>query len=262
MYVLLPALPDDSQLTSHTFFAEVGTTALLDCAITPGSLVEQYFVTWENGTSGLFYNQIPPISSTTATPFNPRYFIEPTNFSLLISNVQLSDSDSTYRCFVGVQDPLFGNRISFYTNTENTNLRLVVYCEFTSLATPSLHTILFPAVPPVITEPPIDVTLSMADTPEACFTCTAVGDPVPEISWRHNGEKTTSVRYHVTQSSPMADPESGGVMRMGNLGIFSLIVEDSGSVECVASVVVSGDTTGGERVSSDKETVQLAVLGE
>ena len=127
------ALPDDTPLNSRTFFAEVGTTAVLDCAITPGALAERYFVTWLNDTSGIFYNLIPPTLGSTPMPFDPRYSIESTNFSLLISDVQLSDSDSTYVCEVGVEDPQFDNRISYYTTTENTNLRLVVYREFTIL---------------------------------------------------------------------------------------------------------------------------------
>ena len=95
--------------------------------------MERYFVTWLNSTSGIFYNLIPPTLGSTPMPFNPRYSIESTNFSLLISDVQLSDSDSTYVCEVGVEDPQFGNRISYYTTTRNTSLRLIVYREFTIL---------------------------------------------------------------------------------------------------------------------------------
>ena len=51
-------------------------------------------------------------------------------------------------------------------------------------------------------------------------------------------------------------------MRTGSLAIFPLTVEDSGTVECVAGVVASDDTTGGDEVPNDREAAELVVLGE
>lgn len=132
--LFVTALPD-SQVPSfpRTFFAEVGSTAVLNCSITPGRLLGQYFVRWRNGSlGGRSYREIPPAgvqTLPTSTPLDPRYSIDPESFSLIISDVQLTDSDPTYRCVLGLQDPRSSNRISTYERTQTTNLQLIVYSE-------------------------------------------------------------------------------------------------------------------------------------
>ena len=136
-------MPDDNEvLVPRTFYAEVGTTAVLDCAITPGALVSQYFTTWRNGTSGLFYDQILPMATPSTMSFDPRYSIDPMSFMLMISDVQLSDSDSAYQCYVGVHDPQANDAILYYENTGNFDLSLKVYSEFTNLLNGLLHSVL------------------------------------------------------------------------------------------------------------------------
>ena len=58
---------------------------------------------------------------------SPRYNIDPSDFSLMISNVQRSDSFESYRCEVGVEDPRSPGGITyFYELTRDYNIGLKV----------------------------------------------------------------------------------------------------------------------------------------
>lgn len=131
---------------------------MLTCSITPGRLLRQYFVRWQNGSSGATYRDIPPIglpTPPTATPPDPRYSIDPVTFSLTITDVQLSDSDSSYRCVLGVVDPR-SNRVFTYERTENTDLQLIVFSEFNE--TPYIY---------IYRSHPLGVTLAPSLTPKS-----------------------------------------------------------------------------------------------
>ena len=113
----------------------VGETARLQCGIQPGALAGQYFARWFNGTSGRILYDYPSPSQRSANPSlerseNPRYTIDPSDLSLMISNVQRNDSFESYRCEVGVEDPRGPGRMTyFYELTSNYNIGLKVVGE-------------------------------------------------------------------------------------------------------------------------------------
>ena len=123
--------------TSHTIFAEYGTTAVLDCSLSPGRLIKQYYATWRNGTSKNVYAKIPrpyfTSNQPTTMPSNTRYSVDPSTLALIISDVVLTDSDTRYRCEVGVEEPQNGNIAFIFTATASTDIILVVYSEFVDL---------------------------------------------------------------------------------------------------------------------------------
>ena len=106
----------------------VGSTARLDCAITPGVLIEYYYVTWRNASdpSVMFY-LIPPRNNESEPqehhPLNHWYTINQ-NFSLFISNVGPADT-AEYQCVLGVVDPSDFTAYN-YTRTQNANIRFTV----------------------------------------------------------------------------------------------------------------------------------------
>ena len=137
----------------------------------------------------------------------------------------------------------------------------MVYC-LLKLLVPSLFFFHF-SEPPRIVAPPSPAIISLENTRQVQFNCTAVGDPAPEITWRHNGaEATSSLMYHVNQFAPMPDPQGRGHIRTGTLSIFPLNEMDTGWVECVVGVVASEATTGGEELPQDVAGTRLSVLGE
>ena len=75
-------------------------------------------------------------------------------------------------------------------------------------------------------------------------------------------DTTSPLMYHVNEATPTSAPGGEGFISLGTLAIFSLEEEDSGIVECIASVVGDEETTGGVEVPRDMEETQLAILGE
>ncbi len=132
------ARPDITDVPSRirTFYGEAGSTVRVDCSITPGLLVEQYYVTWRSAvdTSRVFYQSFPP--STNADPFylnQERYTIDPGNFSLYIHDITPADVVDTYVCILGVEDTEF-SRTFVHMATENVNLSLSIFSKFRILA--------------------------------------------------------------------------------------------------------------------------------
>ncbi len=124
-----PQIPPSPQ---RTFFAEVGSTGVLNCSLAPGRFLGQYYVTWTNTSQGFTYREIPRPSLSevpTTTPFDPRYIINPVTFSLAISDVTLADSDPNFFCILGVEDPSKRQLELIWEQTLNVPLRLVVYSE-------------------------------------------------------------------------------------------------------------------------------------
>ena len=66
---------------------------------------------------------------------SPRYTIDLSDFSLMISNVQQNDSFESYRCEVGVEDPRSPGRIIyFYELTRDYNIGLKVVSKYKSVS--------------------------------------------------------------------------------------------------------------------------------
>ena len=116
--------------------AVVGETARLQCGIQPGALAGQYFARWFNGTSGRTLYNYPAPSQRLADPSlemsdSPRYNIDPSDLSLMISNIQRNDSFENYRCEVGVEDPRSPSVTTyFYELTRSHSIVLEVVGEY------------------------------------------------------------------------------------------------------------------------------------
>ena len=67
---------------------------------------------------------------------SPRYNIDPSDLSLMISNVQRNDSFENYRCEVGVEDPRSPSRTTYsYELTRNHSIVLKVVGEYAYFCT-------------------------------------------------------------------------------------------------------------------------------
>ena len=126
------AYPDFISPRIVTSYANIGSTARLDCSVLPGKLVGVYFVTWRNAsnTSIEFFKILPQRSPQTNSTFNSRYSIDYNNFSLYIQDVQLVDGDIPYQCVLGVADPFInplGQVPTFiYNQTKTANISLSI----------------------------------------------------------------------------------------------------------------------------------------
>jgi hypothetical protein len=66
---------------------------------------------------------------------SPRYNIDPSDLSLMISNVQRNDSFESYRCELGVEDPRSPGRMTyFYELTRDFNIGLKVVSKYISIS--------------------------------------------------------------------------------------------------------------------------------
>ncbi len=130
----LVAWPDDQiePINRGAFRGAAKTTIRLDCSITPGVLVDQYYVTWRSASnqSLVFYQSFPP--HLKRNPINidsQHYSVDPGNFSLYIHNVTPADGAHEYVCVLGVEDPMDLDSTLLYTHTGNFHLSL---CKFMS----------------------------------------------------------------------------------------------------------------------------------
>lgn len=126
------ALPDPDIVPNNveTFYGEENSTARLDCSITPGVAISQYYVTWRDALneSLIFYESYPLHESSQ--PYNldsQRYSIDPRNFSLFIHGASPAD-EGEYLCILAVEDPV--SLMDFqYTITATILLSLFVFSE-------------------------------------------------------------------------------------------------------------------------------------
>ncbi len=125
------ARPDDQiePINKGPFRGVPGSTVRLDCSITPGVLVDQYYVTWRSASnqSLVFYQSFPP--RLNRNPINidsQHYSLDPGNFSLYIHDVTAYDGAHDYACVLGVEDPMEITSTLLYTRTENVYLSLSI----------------------------------------------------------------------------------------------------------------------------------------
>ena len=114
-------------------YAIVGERARLRCGIQPGALTGQYYATWLNGTRTIY--NYPAPSQRLADPssqmtVDSRYSIDPSDLSLIITNVQLGDALQMYHCELGVEDPRSRNT-HIYSLTRSHNISLKVLSKYT-----------------------------------------------------------------------------------------------------------------------------------
>ena len=119
-----PLLPPTS-----LFFAKVGSIARLECPETPGALLGQYYGIWRDSNSSTTLLDVPKPTAPSISPSvpDPRYSIDRSTFSLVIEDVVLSDSSSTYQCELRVESPQMPQET--YTFGRSINLELLAYGE-------------------------------------------------------------------------------------------------------------------------------------
>ena len=85
----------------RNFTAMSGKSAVLDCPIHPGALLQFYSVTWKKNGVG-----IAQLSSPSGlTSIDSRYEINQSTFSLTIDPANVNDSSNNYQCDAYVKDP-------------------------------------------------------------------------------------------------------------------------------------------------------------
>ena len=131
-YTAYPGIPI---LQPQTFYGAVNTTARLDCLVTPGRLVDHYYVTWQHGSdSNIQYFRLLPLhlrtENNSIVRLNDRYSIDYTNFSLFISNVEPGETGSEFICLMGVTDPLHPDNVYLYSTALTTKITMSLYCKY------------------------------------------------------------------------------------------------------------------------------------
>ncbi len=133
MLVVFTAWPNgmSESINRGPFHGDAGSTVRLDCSITPGVLVDQYYVTWRSASDRnlIFYQSFPPfLNFDVNNRDSQRYLVDPGNFSLSIRNVTPADGAHDYVCVLGVQDThedlQFMNLI--YIRTQSVNLSVSI----------------------------------------------------------------------------------------------------------------------------------------
>ena len=104
--------------SSYAF--QAGQPATIDCRVMPGRLSQYYRVTWWNGN----------LTIATSNPHSvlPGYQLHD-NFSLTINDIQLSDSSTSYRCSVIIDDPRISGTTGdfFYNRHQLGSISVAVY---------------------------------------------------------------------------------------------------------------------------------------
>ena len=128
----------------RVFFSEVGSTARLDCSITPGMAVQQYHVIWRSALNDtVFYQSFPPSQNKAPFVLDPeRYSIDPGNFSLSIGDVTLADETEEYLCILAVEDPIVMQSFR-YMRTESIRLSLSIFSELQVVWSLGSHLLFF-----------------------------------------------------------------------------------------------------------------------
>ena len=88
----------DPTTTSYAF--QAGLAATINCQIMPGRLSQYYSIRWMNGSLTIA-TSTPRTSSRSVLPGYQLH----DNFSLTINDAQPSDSSTSYRCSVTIDDP-------------------------------------------------------------------------------------------------------------------------------------------------------------
>ena len=118
-------LPDE-RVESARITAVAGRDAVLTPLISPGALIQQYFIDWQDTTSSATLAHIQGPRSQQQVVSNERYSIDPQTFELTISSVRFKDRGS-YLGLIGVIDPK-GQQFT-YEHTQQKSITLDVYGE-------------------------------------------------------------------------------------------------------------------------------------
>ena len=101
----------------QTYYAvEAGQPVTMQCAISPGKLIQRYMCVWRKAAS------LPIRVSDT------NYLISYENFSLTVVRTTLSDAGTDWRCRVIVDNPQTSHIDDWHL--ESNSIELVVYGEY------------------------------------------------------------------------------------------------------------------------------------
>jgi hypothetical protein len=97
----------------------------LNCAISPGNLIEQYYVTWYKADDTIYQTN----EDGTVDGDLERYSHNSSNLALVIRNIELDDASDNYHCVLNVVNPLTG-ATDDYDILRNLDISLVVLGKF------------------------------------------------------------------------------------------------------------------------------------
>ena len=101
-------------------------TVQLSPLVSPGVLIQQYFIDWRNSTSSVTLASIQgPRSQQTVEP-NEKYSVDPDSFNLTIRSVRFEDR-GPYMGVIGVMDP--EGQLFTYERTRDVEITLEVNSE-------------------------------------------------------------------------------------------------------------------------------------
>ena len=101
-------------------------TVQLHPLVSPGVLIQQYFIDWRNATSSVTLTSIQgPRSQQTVEP-NEKYSVDPDSFNLNIHSVRFDDR-GPYMGVIGVMDP--EGQLFTYERTRDVEITLEVNSE-------------------------------------------------------------------------------------------------------------------------------------
>ena len=89
-------------LPQTNFTVAQGETAILECPIQPGALLQQYSVSWYKESIEIARANNP---QTVTTVDDSRYKIDRDTYSLIIDSANTNDT-SSYRCVLFVTNPI------------------------------------------------------------------------------------------------------------------------------------------------------------
>ena len=125
-YPLPEVLPAMTKITTVA-----GRDAVLTPLISPGALVQQYFIDWQDATSSATLARIQGPRSQTIFMPNERYSVSPDTFALTIHSVRFEDRGS-YLGVIGAREPTSGGQGQTFTQVQTLTeaVMLEVICKF------------------------------------------------------------------------------------------------------------------------------------
>ena len=106
------------------FSATSGDTAIIQCPIKPGALLQHYYVAW-------YKDDILIAELDNLVHTDSRYDINMSTFSLIINSSNINDTSTNYQCEVYVQNPLSDTNTKINTEIDD-KLTLQVYGKFSN----------------------------------------------------------------------------------------------------------------------------------
>ena len=149
--------------------------------------------------------------------------ISRTIVNLTITNPSREDT-GVYRCFA-----------TNSVDNDSKDVRIVIQCSYKLFSVINDFIILF-TVNPVITSEITD--LSVSGTNLANFSCQAVGEPVPDISWYFN-----DVMINVSDKYMIMSRSLNITTTENTLTVYNVTSSDVGVYTCTATNIIGSDTS-------------------